>query len=53
MLLISVPQEVGGTLIGEDRLVVMTGAELVEWYQTHQTHGFQMFDANLFAPFIL
>jgi hypothetical protein len=25
----------------------------VEWYQTHQTHGFQMFDANLFAPFIL
>ena len=28
-------QEVGGTLIGEDGLVVMAGAELVEWYQTH------------------
>jgi hypothetical protein len=31
------PQEVGGTLIGEDRLVVMAGAVLVEWYQIHQT----------------
>ena len=35
-------QEVGGTLIGEDGLVVMAGAELVEWYQIH---------ANPFAPF--
>ena len=26
-------QEVGGTLIGEDGLVVMAGAESVEWYQ--------------------
>ena len=33
--IISSPQEVGGTLIGEDRLVVMAGAESVEWYQTH------------------
>jgi hypothetical protein len=28
-------QEVGGTLIGEDGLVVMAVAESVEWYQTH------------------
>ena len=28
-------QEVGGTLIGEDGLVVMAGAESVEWYQIH------------------
>jgi hypothetical protein len=41
-------QGVGGTLIGEDGLVVMAGAELVEWYQTH---GFYAFDAILFAPF--
>ena len=27
-------QEVGGTLIGENGLMVMTGAESVEWYQT-------------------
>ena len=26
-------QEVGDTLIGEDGLVVMAGAESVEWYQ--------------------
>ena len=30
-------QEVGGTLIGEDGLIVMAGEELVEWYQIHQT----------------
>ena len=29
------PQVVGGTLIGEDRLVVMAGAEKVEWCQIH------------------
>jgi hypothetical protein len=33
------PQEVGGTLIGEDGLVVMAGAEQVECYQIQQTHG--------------
>ena len=38
----------GGTLIVEDGLVVITGAEWVEWYQTH---GFQVFDAIPFAPF--
>ena len=27
--------EVGGTLIGENGLMLMTGAELVEWYQIH------------------
>ena len=32
-------QGVGGTLIGEDGLVVMAGAEAVEWYQILQTHG--------------
>jgi hypothetical protein len=42
-------QEVGGTLIGEGRLVVMAGVELVEWYQI-QTHGFHVFDAIPFAP---
>jgi hypothetical protein len=42
-----VPQEVGGTLIGEDGLMVMAGAESVEWYQIH---GFQVFDAVPFAP---
>jgi hypothetical protein len=36
-------QEVGGTIIGEDGLVVMAGAESVEWYQTHQTHGLMPF----------
>ena len=44
-------QEVGGTLIGEDRLVVMAGAESVEWYQLHQPHGFHVFDAIPFTPF--
>jgi hypothetical protein len=40
-----------GTFIGENGLVVMTGAESVEWYQIHQKHGFQVFDAITFAPF--
>jgi hypothetical protein len=44
-------QEVGGTLIGEDGLMVMTGVESVELYQTHGFHGFQEFDAVPFAPF--
>jgi hypothetical protein len=34
------------TLIREDGLVLMTGAEEVEWYQTH---GFQVFDVIPFA----
>ena len=29
---VCVSQEVGGTLIGENGLMVMTGAESVEWY---------------------
>jgi hypothetical protein len=33
-----IAQEVGGTVIEEDRLVVMAGAEWVEWYQTHGFH---------------
>jgi hypothetical protein len=37
---ISLTQEFGGTLIGEDRLVVMTGADSVEWIQIHPTHWF-------------
>jgi hypothetical protein len=45
------PQEDGGTLIGEDGLVLMAGAESVEWYQLHQTHGFHMFDTIPFALF--
>uniref|UniRef100_A0A8C8JBK7 Uncharacterized protein n=1 Tax=Oncorhynchus tshawytscha TaxID=74940 RepID=A0A8C8JBK7_ONCTS len=32
-------------------LVLMTGAESVEWSQTHGFHGFQVFDAFPFAPF--
>ena len=42
------PQEVGGTLIGEDGSVVIAG---VEWYQIHQRHGFHVFDAIPFATF--
>ena len=42
---------VGGTLIGEDGLVVMAGVELVEWYQIHQPHGLQVYDAIPFAAF--
>ena len=45
------PQDVGGTLIGEKGLLVMTGAQSEEWYQIHQTRGFQVFDAIPFAPF--
>lgn len=41
-------QEVGGTLIGENGLVLKAGAESVEYYHTH---GFQVFDAIPFAPF--
>jgi hypothetical protein len=41
------PQEAGATIIREDVLVVMAGAEWVEWYQTH---GLQVFDASPFAP---
>jgi hypothetical protein len=39
----SQPQEVGSTFIGENGLVVMAGAESVERFQIHQTHGFQVF----------
>jgi hypothetical protein len=46
-------QKVGGMLIGENALVVRVGAESVEWYQIHRTHGFHMFDAIPFAPFHL
>ena len=35
LTVVCIAQEVGGTLIGEDRLVVMAEAELVEWYQIH------------------
>ena len=43
-------QEVGCTLIGEDGLMVMAGAESVEWYLIHQTNGFHVLDAIPFAP---
>jgi hypothetical protein len=33
-------QEVGGTLIGEDRFEVLAGAERVEW---NEVHGFHVF----------
>jgi hypothetical protein len=36
-------QEVGATLIGEDGLAVMAGAESVEWYHIYQTHGLMPF----------
>jgi hypothetical protein len=44
-----VTQEVGGTLIGEDGLVVMAEAEWVEWYQTHVLN---VFDAIPFQPLL-
>ena len=44
-------QEVGGTLIGEDGLMVMTGGELVECFQIEQIHGFHLFNAIPFTPF--
>ena len=31
------------TIVGEDRLMAMAAAELVEWYQIHQKHGFMPF----------
>jgi hypothetical protein len=31
--------------------MVVAGAESVEWYQTHQTHGLHLFDAIPFALF--
>ena len=34
-------QEVGGTVV-EDGFVVLAGAEWVEWYQMHHTHGFHV-----------
>ena len=43
-------QEVGGTSIEENGLLVMAGEESVEWYQIHQTHVFHVFDAIPFAP---
>lgn len=44
------PQVAGGALIGQDGLIVMAGIEFMEWYQTHQTHGFKVLD---FFPFTL
>jgi hypothetical protein len=41
----AVPQDVSGSLIRENGLVVMAGTELVEWYQIH------VFDAIPFTPF--
>lgn len=38
-------QEVGGTLVGEDRLVVMVG---VKQYEIHKTHGSNF----VFRPFL-
>ena len=46
-----IPQKVGGTVIVENGLGVMTGVESVEWYQIPQTYGFQVFAAVPFAPF--
>jgi hypothetical protein len=48
---IILPQEVGGTLTGEDGLVVMAGAEYVERYRMHQTLGFHVFNAIPLVPF--
>jgi hypothetical protein len=45
------PQEVVVKLIREEGLVVMSGAELVEGYQIHQTHVFHVFDAIPSTPF--
>ena len=45
--------EAGGTLIGEDGLVLVAGAELMEWYQIHQTHGFHVsIPFALFRPLL-
>ena len=48
MTTIGYTQEAGGNLIREKGRVVMTGAESVEW---NQTHGFQVSDAIPYAPF--
>ena len=40
----------GGTFNGEDGLIVM--AEM-EWYQTHQTPGYHVFEAITVTPFII
>jgi hypothetical protein len=32
-------------------MMVMAGTALVEWYQIHQSHGFQVFDAIPFPLF--
>jgi hypothetical protein len=44
-------QEFGGNVIWVGGLVVTAGAESVEWYQIHQTHGFYVLDAIPFALF--
>ena len=31
----------------------MVGMESMEWYQTHQTHGFRVFDTIPFTPTII
>ena len=36
-------QVAGGIFIWEVGLIVMAGTELMEWYQTHQIHGFYVF----------
>ena len=40
-------QEVGGTLVREDGLMVMAGAESVEWYQIHHAIPFAPFQPLL------
>jgi hypothetical protein len=45
------PQAAGGTLIGEDRLIVMAGTAWMEWYQTHHTPGVHVFNTIPFSPF--
>jgi hypothetical protein len=37
-------QAAAGTLIGGDRLIVIAGMEQMEYYRTHQTPGFHVFD---------
>lgn len=44
-------QAASGTLIRDDGLVVMAGAEKVEWYQIHETHVFHVSDVISLAPF--
>jgi hypothetical protein len=43
------PQEVGATLIGEDRLVVMTGVELVVLYQMCLMHSIHSVPATIMS----